>query len=243
MHENSDLNLQETIQKEVDRRLSRSLSLISHELRAPLHTIYGYLDLALDQAPEAPLHDFLVRARAGSEHLFCSIEDVLVVTRAEAGQLQLRPVPVRLADLLENVVAELELMAQDKAIAVAVTIADNVPMFLADRERLQQIVRNLLSNALRFTPDEGRVEIAAWIENVQGEEQIRLSVSDNGPGIAPEFQERIFERFFRVSTSGGQGLGLAVVKQLVEMHAGSIRVSSVQEEGSTFLCEIPLTRC
>lgn len=220
----------------------RFLSLMTHELRAPLHTINGYLDLALSGAAgdlEPELHSFLQRARSSSEHLFNMLENLLLFARADAGQLRLKRDIVCLQELFTDLVEEMEVTAQDKNITVEIKMSADFPRFYADAERLQQVMRNLLSNALRFTSEGGKVEIAAGIESSGQEKIVNLSVSDNGEGIAQDQQGRIFERFFRGHV-GGQGLGLAVVKLLVELQGGEIKVRSKPGEGSNFQAIIPV---
>jgi signal transduction histidine kinase len=232
------------MQDESAHTRSRFLSLMTHELRAPLNTINGYLDLALSEAAgelNPQLREFLQRARSSSEHLFSMIENLLLLSRAEAGKLHLKSAPVSLQDVLIDAIEEMEVTAQDKNITITTVIPDHFPQLYADADRLQHIIRNLLSNALRFTSKGGRVEIAAWIDGEPGRRVTMLRVSDTGPGMAREFHERIFEPFFQIpgSGSGGQGLGLAIVKILLELYGGSVQVNSTPGEGSSFLCEFP----
>lgn len=239
--------------REMNRMKANFLSMVAHELRSPINSINGYLDLTLEGIAgelSEQQHEFIQRARAGSEHLYALVEDLLLVSRADAGQLQLNRAIIRLPDVIENAVEEMELTASDNGIAIAVDIAPDLPRLYADAIRIQQVLRNLLSNALRFTPQGGHVTISARLSeqpstatNEEGH-MIELLVSDTGVGIAPENQQRIFERFFQVSQGGrgrasGQGLGLAIVKMIVELHGGSVTVQSTPGEGSTFLCTLP----
>jgi signal transduction histidine kinase len=166
---------------------------------------------------------------------------------------------VSLQEIVANAIEELELTATDNAIAIIVNVPHDFPPIYADAVRIQQVLRNLISNALRFTPSGGTVTISATSTDQQdndgsdpllsAEESklLKLEVSDTGPGIAPEQQQRIFERFYQIPqpTSGrtnGLGLGLAIVKMIVELHGGQISVTSTQEQpqhGSTFTCLLP----
>jgi signal transduction histidine kinase len=235
-------------------QLRAILSTIAHELRSPLNTINGYLELALSGAGgalNAQQREFVQRARMGSEHLYALLEDLLLISRADADQLRLSREIISLSPLVADAVEELELTATDHSITITVEIPERFPRLYADSVRLQQVVRNLVSNALRFTPAEGQVIISADVETLMPEigsdepvSVVKLQVRDTGIGIAPEFHERIFERFFQIPReyerrAGGQGLGLAVVKLIVELHGGSVSVDSVPGGGSLFTCTLP----
>jgi signal transduction histidine kinase len=212
------------------------------------------LELALSGAGgelNAQQHEFVQRARMGSEHLYALLEDLLLISRVDADQLRLNREIIRLSPIVVNAVEELELTAADHSITIKVEIPERFPRLYGDAVRLQQVVRNLVSNALRFTPSEGQVIISAHVEmpvqEIDSDEPvpvIKLQVRDTGVGIAPEFHERVFERFFQIPReyerrAGGLGLGLAIVKMIVELHGGSVKVESVPGEGSTFTCTLP----
>ncbi len=240
------------------RARANFLSMMAHELRSPLHAINGYLDLALEGVGgdlNEQQHEFIQRARAGSEHLYALLEDLLFISRADSGQLRLNRALISLEEIVTNAVEELELTASDYGITINVHLPIISPRLYADAIRLQQVLRNLVGNALRFTPGGGQVTISARLEGREQDEQstepfareaavVKLQVRDTGIGIAPEFQERIFERFFQVpdvssERSGGQGLGLAIVKMIVELHGGVVTVESAPGHGSTFTCLLP----
>jgi PAS domain S-box-containing protein len=247
--------------RDLTRMKANFLSMITHELRSPLNAINGYLDLALEGIAgelNEQQHEFVRRARASSENLYALVEDLLLVSRADSGQVRLTREVTGLHEIVANAVEELELMASDNNIAVSVDVPSEFPPVYVDPVRLQQVLRNLISNALRFTPAGGSVKITASAvrkererERVEGAEDeeaasirvLKLEVSDTGIGIAPEQQQRVFERFYQVSSSGGrtggQGLGLAIVKMIVELHGGDVLVSSEPGKGSTFTCLIP----
>ena len=232
---------------------AKFLSMVTHELRAPLNTINGYLDLALTGAAgelNEEQREFMQRARAGSEHLYALIEDLLLISRADAGQLHLNREEISLEEIMTNAVEELEITAVDNDIAITADVAEDVPLVWADSVRMQQVLRNLISNALRFTPADGSIRVAA--RSMGGDrpgpdaedEWVEIAVQDTGCGIAGEYQQRIFERFYQVPHSSGgrasgQGLGLAAVKTIVELHGGRVTVESVPGEGSVFSFTLP----
>lgn len=248
--------------RDATRMKANFLSMITHELRSPINAINGYLDLALTGIAgelNEQQREFVQRARGGSEHLYALVEDLLLVSRADAGQLRLNRSVLRLPEIVSNSVEEMELTARDRQISLEVTIPDDLPRLYADGVRLQQVLRNLLSNALHYTQPGGNVSITARIIDLpvatngntpdvssSGETQkaVAISVSDTGSGIAGEYQERIFERFYQIpldsaGRASGQGLGLAIVKMIVELHGGTVTVRSTVGEGSTFTFTVP----
>jgi signal transduction histidine kinase len=247
-------------QEQVRLSQTQFLSLLSHELRAPLHSIHGYLDLALMGVGgelNAQQHEFVQRARMASQHLYALLEDLLCIARADSGQLRLQRTITPLSEIINNAVEELVLIATDQDIALRVDVDSQLLRLYADAVRIQQVLRNLIHNAIRFTPAGGTVEITVSAEREALPASVHSSsvegnvaaiacirVRDTGIGIAPEFYERIFERFYRVPDKnadccGGQGLGLSIVKLLVELHEGRVTVESVPGEGSVFTCFIP----
>lgn len=244
-----------TAERDVQRMQTGFLSMVTHELRSPLNAINGYLDLALAGAAgdlDGSLREFLQRARAGSEHLYAMLENLFVIARVDAGQLRMKRTITSLPEIIADAVEEQEVTASDQEIHVTTNLEENIPRLYADAGRVQQVLRNLLSNALRFTPAGGQVTISAQTET-QGYDAelhetmrvIKLQVNDTGIGIAPEYQERIFERFYQiprnstVASPGGQGLGLTIVKMIIELHGGNVRVESIPGQGSTFTCTLP----
>ncbi len=241
--------------RDATRMKANFVSMITHELRSPLNAINGYLDLALTGVAgelNDQLREFMQRARSGSEHLYALVEDLLLVSRADSGQLRLSREVVSMRDIVTNAVEELELTATDRGINMSVAIPSDFPQLYADPIRLQQVLRNLVSNSLRFTSAGGCVTISASIEYLEGGNEdiddrdvkvAKLKVGDTGCGIAPEQQQRIFERFYQVPQTAtrvtGQGLGLSIVKMIVELHGGAVTVESVVGEGSTFTCTLP----
>jgi signal transduction histidine kinase len=233
-----------TPMREMDRMKANFISMVTHELRTPLNAINGYLDLALEGVAgelNERLHEFVRRARSSSEHLTSLVDDLLLISRADAGQFRLNLGQAHLGTIIKGAMEEVELQAVDAKVKLSVRIPPEMPPFSGDEGRLKQVVRNLLTNAVKFTPEGGQVMISGEIRG----NQLEISVRDSGRGIPPEHLPRIFERFYQVArgqgSRGGQGLGLAIVKTIVERHHGSIAVESIPGEGSIFTVRLPLS--
>ena len=222
---------------EADRR--QLLADIAHELRNPLSTIQGNLEGMLDGVlplePEqiATVHDqTLLLSRL--------IEDLRLLSLAQAGQLPLEKDYVDVTNLVEDVVDDFRPLAESRQVSLETDLANSLPRISVDRGRMSQVLANLVSNALRYVQDSGRIRVGAV--SVNG--FVEMSVSDNGAGISDEDLPHLFERFYRVDaarsrSAGGSGLGLAIAKELVEAHGGTIRVESTLGEGSRFSFSIP----
>ena len=229
--------------RELDRLKDEFLSLVSHELRTPLTSIRGYLDLVLDdEAGELNPQQrrFLQAVERNSGRLLRLVGDLLFVAQADAGRLSLEHGNVDLVALAAECVEGALPAAAEKSIDL-VLAAKTVPPFVGDRGRLAQVLDNLVSNALKFTPEGGRVEVSTSLNG----DRISVEVSDTGIGIPVADQPRLFERFFRSPVANdraipGTGLGLAIVKAIVEAHKGEIRVDSAEGRGTTFRIDLPL---
>jgi PAS domain S-box-containing protein len=236
-----------TALRDVKQREARFLSLIAHELRAPLNTLHGYLDLAL-MGLAGDLNDqqreFVQRARASSEHLYALLEDLLLISRVDAAQLRLKREVTGLRALVSGALEELELTIADNAVTIDVSMPDDLPPLYVDAVRVQQVLRNLISNALRLSPAGGTIVLSAAIAAAgvteptltadrEAQRSLQLQVSDSGGGMDDAALPHVFERF------GGQGLSLAIVKTIVEMHGGQVTVASTPGRGSTFTCLLP----
>jgi signal transduction histidine kinase len=225
---------------EADRVKDEFVALISHDLRTPLTSIMGYLELTLDDdnlTDEQRGYLNIVDRNAG--RLLHLVNDLLFVARLEAGQLDLQRGDLDLAAVVRQSVAEAEPRAAAGNIDLIFEASD-VPAVQADRGRMFQLMDNLVSNALKFTPAGGEVRVS--LAPVNG--VVRLEISDTGIGIAPAEQERLFERFFRASTASerqipGTGLGLYIARAIVEAHGGSIAVRSQPGEGTSFCVDLP----
>jgi signal transduction histidine kinase len=169
------------------------------------------------------------------------VDDLRELAQAEAGQLGLNLRTTDLAALLDGTITGFEPAAESKQIDLSLEVVDALPTIEADPDRLAQVLRNLLTNALRHTPPSGQIKVTAGI----GGEHIRVSVADSGRGVAPQHLAHVFDRFWRADRarsreSGGSGLGLAIAKSLVEAHGGRIWVESTSGQGATFSFELPI---
>jgi signal transduction histidine kinase/putative methionine-R-sulfoxide reductase with GAF domain len=222
---------------------SQFLANMSHELRTPLNAILGYTELILDgiygDAPEK-MGSVLERVQANGKHLLGLINDVLDLSKIEAGQLTLSLADYSLADLVQSVYVAVEPLASQKNLTLTTEIANGLPTGYGDERRLAQVLLNLVGNAIKFT-EAGEVAITA----AQNNGSFRVAVRDSGPGVDPAHQTKIFEEFQQVDNTstrqkGGSGLGLAISKRIVEMHGGRIVVDSTLGKGATFTIKLPI---
>ncbi len=219
------------------------LANMSHELRTPLNAILGYSELLFDGiygALEDRVRGVLERVQHNGKHLLGLINDVLDLSKIDAGQLRLAFDEYSMASLVRSTLASTESLAQAKGLALECAIADGLPMGYGDERRLTQVLLNIVGNAIKFT-DAGSVKVTA--SAVDG--FFLIDVRDTGPGIAPADQGRIFEEFQQVDVSstrrkGGTGLGLAIARRIVEMHGGKISLESNPGAGSTFQVVVPV---
>jgi PAS domain S-box-containing protein len=245
-HEIADRRRAQMEADRANRLKSEFLANMSHELRTPLNAILGFTELIHDGlvAPESPqFKEFLGDILASGRHLLQLINDVLDLSKVEAGKLEFHPKPVDLAELIAELLAIMRTTAAVKGIHVESQITPDMPEVVIDAARLKQIVYNYLSNALKFTPQDGHVIVRAMPEN--GGTHFRLEVEDSGPGIAPEDIGRLFIEFQQLDAGAakkhaGTGLGLALSKRLAEAQGGSVGVSSIVGKGSTFHAVLPL---
>jgi signal transduction histidine kinase len=222
---------------------SQFLANMSHELRTPLNAILGYNELMQDGLyGELPLKtkEVLGRMEKNGKHLLGLINDVLDLSKIEAGQLALSLEKYSMQDIVQTVVSATESLAAAKQLPLNVVIADGMPNGRGDERRLTQVLLNLVGNAIKFT-DEGAIRIAARANNGI----FAVEVTDTGPGIPEAERGRIFEEFHQVDNSntkkkGGTGLGLAIAKRIIELHRGRIWVESQVGRGSTFHFEVPV---
>jgi signal transduction histidine kinase len=233
--------------KELDKMKSDFVSNVSHELRTPLTSIKGSVDNMLDGLT-GPVSEkqvrYLTRIKSNTDRLSRLINDLLDLSRIEAGRIDLHPTNVPLTTLAGEVAEHLRPMAAEKLIQVRVTALEPGVTAWADRDKVTQVLINLVSNALKFTPSKGTVVIDIQRD---GDGWVLVSVRDTGPGIRPEEADKIFDKFYQVAQAANQktkgtGLGLAISKSLVEMHGGKIRVESELERGSVFSFTLPAVR-
>ena len=222
---------------------SQFLANVSHELRTPLNAILGYTELVLDdiygQVP-AKIHDVLKRVQTNGQHLLVLINDVLDLSKIEAGQMTLSVAAYSLDDVLHSVIASIEPLAAEKRLKLTLDATPKLPIAHGDGRRIAQVLLNLVGNAIKFT-DRGEVCVVASAENGF----FQIAVRDTGPGISESEQHKIFDEFHQVDNSstkskGGTGLGLAIAKRIIELHGGRIAVRSRLGEGSTFEVTLPV---
>jgi signal transduction histidine kinase/response regulator RpfG family c-di-GMP phosphodiesterase len=225
-----------------NRAKSEFLSRMSHELRTPLNSILGFAQL-LEMASLPPDDaDAVSQILKGGRHLLSLINEVLDVARIEAGRLSLSPEPVYLPEVIQEALDLVRPLAQERSITIAGLSGDSDFWVKADRQRLRQVLLNLLANGVKYNVDSGRIVVAV---NPNGYGAVRTSVSDTGPGIAAEEREKLFLPFERLTGESlaveGTGLGLALSKGLVEAMGGVIGVDSTVGEGSTFWFDLMAT--
>jgi PAS domain S-box-containing protein len=226
--------------RELDRLKDGFIGLVSHELRTPLTSIIGYIELLRDErARGLDADQFIEIIERNAYRLLRLVGDLLFLSGINSGQMAMEFSDADLTEVVTGVVAEMRPEAARKHIDLTLS-ADPVPAFTMDAMRISQLLGNLISNALKFTPDGGKVEVGLWLD---GEEAV-LAVTDTGIGIPAAQQRWVFERFFRTAAATqqaipGTGLGLTVTKAIVDAHHGAITVASEEGRGSTFKVRLP----
>jgi signal transduction histidine kinase len=233
---------------ESNRIKSEFLANVSHELRTPLTSIIGFADLLRDGAQDhKPMDD--VRVARYVDNILTSgrmlldlINDLLDLAKIEAGRIELHRAPFSLRDVCEALSDFMRPTIENKGLNMMMTLDESLPTMNSDSGKIRQVLYNLLANAIKYTPQGGSVSLKA--EGIDAGQRVRLIVSDDGPGIAPEDQERIFEKFRQLDASvtrehSGTGLGLAISRELCTMLGGGIRVESELGKGSQFIVELP----
>jgi signal transduction histidine kinase len=223
---------------------SQFLANMSHEFRTPLNAILGYTHMLLHGVTGAvsdAQRKSLTRIDSNSRHLLALINDILDITRIEAGRMPLNVTTFHIPQLVEEVMSELEPIIRRSNLTVCASMPRALPAFKSDRQKVKQIVLNLLSNALKFTPA-GTVTIRASYDSRQ--KMVAIAVEDSGVGIAREDQAKVFEDFRQLDSSpargyGGTGLGLSICRRLSQMLGGTIELQSESGKGSTFTLQLP----
>ena len=213
---------------------------VSHELKTPIAAIRAHLENLLDgvEQPEPRTMEVML---SQTERLGRLIEQLLELSRLESGELPLQREQIPLAPLVTQVLSEIEMARSDRGVAVESELPNDLPSVNADRERVHQVLFNLVDNAVRFTPSGGAVTVSAHRHNGS----VEVKVSDTGVGIPPEHLPRLFERFYRADPArsrgdGGTGIGLAIARSVVEAHGGHIRAESELGRGSVFTFDLPV---
>ena len=233
--------------KALNRMRANFISMVSHELRTPLNSVHGFIDLLM-QGHMGELteeqHTYLGYAQEGVGQLISIAEDILLMTRSDLGQFEIKPEEVNFRVLARQVVSSLKPQALKADVVINKDIPSPSPLLYVDPQRMKQVLNNLVTNAIKFTPPGGTVTIAA---QAYDEHFVIISVSDKGFGIAPEDQPHVFERFYQSnhrqqSKLGGYGLGLPIAKLIVEQHSGEIGFETEVNRGTTFYFTAPVYR-
>lgn len=215
---------------------------VSHELRTPITSIKGFSETLLDGAAEDPeaRNQFLQIIYDESERIQALIEDLLILSRLEKDETEIHLTSIELGEMVDDVVPIIKQQADKKELEFTIEVESGLQM-TADEQKIKQVLFNLLTNAINYTPEKGYVRIHA----TQMEDDIVIRVADSGIGMNKEALPRIFERFYRVDKdrsrdTGGTGLGLAIVKHIIELHEGNIEVESEPGKGTTFIVHLPV---
>jgi len=227
-----------------NRHKSEFLANMSHELRTPLNAIIGFSDVLLERTfgdVNPKQEQYVSIILTSGRHLLSLINDILDLSKIEAGRMELELTTFDLALAIENTVTLVRDRAARHDQNLVLDLAPDLGEYVGDERKFKQILLNLLSNAVKFTPDGGRIGVWA----ARTDDAVEISVSDTGIGIAPEDQEAVFEEFRQVGTDyvrkrEGTGLGLALTRKFVELHGGKIRVESEPGKGSTFPLTLPV---
>ena len=236
LHDLTRMQQVETSQKEF-------VSNVSHELRNPMASIKAMvetLEFGAVNDPQVAL-DFLGRMRGDVDRINGLVDGLLELSRMESGQFSIEAEPIALGPVVDGVKRQFNKTAASREVSIVTDLADDMPLVMADGEKLTQVFVNLVENALKFTPADGEIRIQA----VPFDEYLQVKLEDSGIGVAPQHLPHLFERFYKVNRSrrdSGTGLGLSIVKQLVEAHGGRITVESKEGEGCSFTFTVPRAR-
>jgi len=233
-----------TALKKLDRMKSEFVSMVSHEIRSPMNSVLMQIQVILDGLAgelTEKQRNILTRAHLKIENLACMTSELLDLARIESGLITLEREPVSMADVIRDQVAFHLPLAASAAIEMVIDVPEILPHILANRRNMEEVLSNLITNAIKYSPGGGRVTVSASLVN----DYLRIRVKDTGMGISTEDQHRIFQRFYRVKDEktryiNGTGLGLSIVKSILESHQGRIKIESQQGEGSTFSVFLPI---
>jgi signal transduction histidine kinase len=228
---------------ESNRLKSEFLANVSHELRTPLNSILGFAELLKDLSAENDPKSarYIQNIHSAGHNLLDLINDLLDLAKIEAGRMEVRSEPLSLVDLFEALSSVLKPLTEPKKLTIVPSVAGDVPILVTDPAKLQQILYNFLSNAIKFSPPGERIELSAELDG----DRVAIRVTDHGPGIDPAKQEVIFEKFRQLDGSvtrqhSGTGLGLAISKELTTLLGGTIGIASSPGHGATFHVRLPL---
>jgi signal transduction histidine kinase len=234
-----------TSEREIDRVRNRFISSVSHEIRTPLTSIQGYVDLLLARREIGPLNpmqlEFLTIVQKSTRQLTLVVRDLLDSARIQEGSIDLQCVPLDMCGLAKDVTLSLRPMIEEKQQQLITNLEEPLPIVKGDVNRIRQVLINLLSNANKYTPDRGKIELRIYRE----QDEVCIEVQDTGIGLTEEEQSMLFTRFFRArnaltNKAEGTGLGLAISRALVKEHGGVMKVFSKPGQGSTFAFTLPI---
>ena len=241
-----------TREKEIDQMKSDFVSLVSHELRTPMTSIIGFVSLILD-GKTGPINDkqrrSLVRVQHQAERLADLINDLLDISRIEAGRIQMKQEEISVSEIAEQRIEEISPQADAKSIELRLFASESLPQTIGDQERIGQVFTNLIGNAIKFTPESGKIAVRISANGTlsgKSDKALHIEVIDTGEGIPIEERERVFNRFHQLGNintrqEGGSGLGLSIVKSIVESHGGTVWVDDGYEgRGSNFQFTLPI---
>jgi signal transduction histidine kinase len=255
MNEAMDLKIGELSEANVglgesNRLKSEFLANVSHELRTPLNSIIGFADLLEEIAKSDAAADpkrlrYIANIQRSGRSLLDMINELLDMAKIEAGRMEVTISPTSVADLLEGLQTIMRPVALQKRIEFEQRMPDTLPRVETDAGKLQQILYNFMSNAVKFSPDDGVVIVGAEPVERDGASSIRISVTDHGPGIPDDMQDTVFQKFRQVDAThtrraGGTGLGLAICRELADLLGCAVGLVSAPGRGSTFWVEVPL---
>ena len=233
-----------TEQKQLEEMQKEFVANVSHELRTPITTIKSYVETLLDGEAQDPeiLSNFLGVINNESDRMAGLITELLELSRIDSRQVKLKIESVNLAQLVEDSVLRHQIHAEKKSQTLLYETPDVECWIQGDPSRMEQVFRNLIINAVKYSPPEATIRVGIRVD--ESKRQARVYVRDNGIGIEPKERDRIFERFYRVDKArsrsmGGTGLGLSIAKEIMELHGGSIQVDSIYGKGSTFWLTFP----
>jgi len=231
--------------RNASRAKGQFLSHMSHEIRSPLNAVIGMISMAAETDNIQTIKGYLKKAYNAGRHVLGLINDILDMSKIEANKLELSSGEFNFMRMLTEIVNEASVRAEEKHQNITVNVNENVPrVLIGDELRLSQIITNLLTNAIKFTPAKGRIEVnAEKLDETDGEVTLRIEVADSGIGISPEQQKKLFTSYNQADSSiaqkfGGTGLGLAISKQVVELMRGTIWIESELNKGSKFIFTI-----
>ncbi len=226
--------------RQIETTRKEFISNVSHELRSPLASIKAMVETLEDGAlaEQEVAIDFLRRGHQEVDRLTSMVNELLELASLESGQTALNAAPISLWELIDSVRSQFHLQSNSKGVTVDIDIPADIPDVLGEEEKLRRVVVNLIDNALKFTPEGGKIRVSAQVDNGS----VEVKVEDTGVGIPREHLPHVFERFYKVDRSrrdGGTGLGLAIVKHLVLVHGGEVRAESQEGSGSEFIFTVP----